>query len=311
MLHVLTNPRVVAVDHVPSGWSVESLLRRVAGRPVAQGGYRALVDTGALITGMANLQVAQFLLAAGLDGLDGVVYLDETDKKMILLRDGLAVLPLEQCGVDKAKRFSFYDQVHTTGMDIKQGLDARAALTLGKDMTFRDYAQGAFRMRGIGVGQTVDLVVVPEVLELVHAHAGAGLGLAGGANAHRAAVHNPLGELGSGPRDAQVLKDVAAWLVVNQMRSEKVQFNLLCEQNVANVWRKRAFGSLVHCRAVVGRPASKVRTLAIEQGGTGNNAEKVVCFKSAAFRLSHWFDSFFFKCVSKFRFPVRLAVVRL
>lgn len=32
-------------------------------------------------------------------------------------------------------------QVHTTGMDIKQYYTARAALTLGKDMTFRDYAQ--------------------------------------------------------------------------------------------------------------------------------------------------------------------------
>jgi len=39
-------------------------------------------------------------------------------------------------------------QVHTTGMDIKQAVDACAALTLGKDMVFRDYAQGAFRMRG-------------------------------------------------------------------------------------------------------------------------------------------------------------------
>jgi len=38
--------------------------------------------------------------------------------------------------------------VHTTGMDIKQAVDACAALTLGKDMVFRDYAQGAFRMRG-------------------------------------------------------------------------------------------------------------------------------------------------------------------
>lgn len=32
-------------------------------------------------------------------------------------------------------------QVHTTGMDIQQPLSAEAALTLGKDMNFRDYAQ--------------------------------------------------------------------------------------------------------------------------------------------------------------------------
>jgi len=30
-------------------------------------------------------------------------------------------------------------------------------------MTFRDYAQGAFRMRGIGTGQTIELFIIPEV----------------------------------------------------------------------------------------------------------------------------------------------------
>lgn len=129
MLHVLTNPQVMAIEHVSMNWSVESLLRRVARsagtgtgggsssggeEKNGGGGYRALIDTGALITGMTNLQVAQFLLAAGLEGLDGVVFLNEADKKMILLRNGHAVLPLEQCGIDKAKQFSFYDQVHTT-----------------------------------------------------------------------------------------------------------------------------------------------------------------------------------------------------
>jgi hypothetical protein len=39
--------------------------------------------------------------------------------------------------------FSITVQVHTTGMDIKQHLNACAVLTLGKDMTFREYAQGA------------------------------------------------------------------------------------------------------------------------------------------------------------------------
>ena len=36
-----------------------------------------------------------------------------------------------------------------------------------QDMTFRDYAQGAFRMRGIGRGQTVQLYLIPEVEELM------------------------------------------------------------------------------------------------------------------------------------------------
>ncbi len=52
-------------------------------------------------------------------------------------------------------------------MDIKQAVDACAVVTLGKDMVFRDYAQGTFRMRGIGKGQTICLFVVPEIDEKI------------------------------------------------------------------------------------------------------------------------------------------------
>jgi hypothetical protein len=55
------------------------------------------------------------------------------------------------------------EQVHTTGMDIEQLMNAHAALTLGKDMVFRDYAQGAFRLRKIGQGQRLTLHIIPEV----------------------------------------------------------------------------------------------------------------------------------------------------
>ncbi len=50
--------------------------------------------------------------------MEGVVFLDELDRKMILTRDGMRVVPLNQCGIDYTKRFAFYDQVHTTGMGI-------------------------------------------------------------------------------------------------------------------------------------------------------------------------------------------------
>jgi hypothetical protein len=48
-------------------------------------------------------------------------------------------------------------------MDIKHTPDAVAAMTLGKDMTLRDAAQGAYRMRGIGHGQKIKYIVTPEV----------------------------------------------------------------------------------------------------------------------------------------------------
>ena len=76
-------------------------------------------------------------------------------------------IPLSECGLSRGDRFTFYDQVHTTGMDIKQHLNAIAIQTIGKDMSFRDLAQGAFRMRKIGQGQKIHLYVVPEVKRLI------------------------------------------------------------------------------------------------------------------------------------------------
>lgn len=50
------------------------MLRLVA---TAEPPFHALIDTGALITGMSNLQVAKALLKYGLKGMDGCVFLDK------------------------------------------------------------------------------------------------------------------------------------------------------------------------------------------------------------------------------------------
>ena len=186
--------------------------------------------SGALITGLSNKAVAEYLLKAGLSALKGVVYLDELDRQMVLLRKGFKVVKLADSGLAWNERFTFYDQVHTTGMDIKQAVDACAAVTLGKDMVFRDYAQGAFRMRGIGKGQTIKLIVVPEIFDRIKTQVSIGAGLT---------VSPDYSSNGK-----QFFKDVLSWLVINSMRVDGIQFNLLCEQNVSNIWRKRCFSTL-------------------------------------------------------------------
>lgn len=112
LLHVLTSPRVVTAATVgESGWSVDTLLRRIALQ--ADPPLHALIDTGALVTGLTNEQVARHLLAVpdGLPGMEGVVFLDDEDRQMILLRAGGRVLPLKNTSVAWRKRFTFYDQV--------------------------------------------------------------------------------------------------------------------------------------------------------------------------------------------------------
>jgi len=178
----------------------------------------ALIDTGALITGMDNEEVAHFLLDRLPASMEGVVYLDRHDRQMILLRGSRRSALLAQCGISPARRFTFFDQIHTTGLDIKQAPSARAVVTIGKDMTFRDYAQGTYRMRGIGKGQTITLFLTPEVQNR---------------------IQQELPDASGRPE-----VDVPAWLLVNSMRMESLQFVQLSVQEIHNVWRKRALESL-------------------------------------------------------------------
>lgn len=45
---------------------------------------------------------------------------------------------------------------------------------------------------------------------------------------------------------------MTAWLILNGMKSERMQFNMLCGQNVSNVWRKLAFRRLLADHTRVG-----------------------------------------------------------
>ena len=129
ILHTLTSEDIVRVQRVNEGWSVRGLLDAIVSSHV-----HALIDTGALITGMSNLDVARYLLDRLDHSFAGVVFLDELDRKMILVRATGHVVPLATSGIPVESRFAFYDQIHTTGMDIQHRLNACAVLTLGKDM---------------------------------------------------------------------------------------------------------------------------------------------------------------------------------
>ena len=63
MLRVLTSTEHVTYMPLSLEWSVDSLLDTIAN---ASPPYNALIDTGALVTGLTNLQVAARLLTAGL-----------------------------------------------------------------------------------------------------------------------------------------------------------------------------------------------------------------------------------------------------
>ena len=114
MIHYLTNPTVVTSELLQT-WNVDQVLSLIA---TAQPPFHSLIDTGALITGKTNFQVAEYLLDHGLVGMEGVVFLNDEHKKMVLVRQTRRVMPLALSGISEEQRFAFYDDVHTTGYSL-------------------------------------------------------------------------------------------------------------------------------------------------------------------------------------------------
>ncbi|CAK8991914.1 Uncharacterized protein SCF082_LOCUS2863 [Durusdinium trenchii] len=227
MLTTLSDPLVVQVSLVEEGWNAQRLLQRVA---THQPPLNALIDVGALITGLSNEQVARALLDYGLP-FEAVVFCDSGGGQQLLRRTSATAVKVSNCTLPLHRRFVFYDQVHTTGIDIRHPAHACAALTLGKDSTFRDFAQGAYRLRGIKKGQRLQVLVTPEVAARIEeevpmakrdsdvdawfvfitgVHAGQGLCLAiGPPSLCRAdAAAAALAASGAVPREALCLRDV-------------------------------------------------------------------------------------------------------
>jgi len=109
-LDVLTDPAVVwdaSPELIPGReWTVPGLLKAIAN---SNPPYHALIDAGALITGMSNRQAAAYMLRVGLSGMQGCVFLDEDNRKMIIVRGKSGEIPLAEAGIPKDKRFTIYD----------------------------------------------------------------------------------------------------------------------------------------------------------------------------------------------------------
>jgi hypothetical protein len=80
-------------------------------------------------------------------------------------------------------------------------------------------------MRGIGKGQTIRVLVIPEVKGLVQ----------------EAKTLCGQGDV----TDATIVTDVAAWLYLNGMKSEQMQSIVLSKQDVQNLARKTALGNVM------------------------------------------------------------------
>jgi hypothetical protein len=143
--------------------------------------FHAWVDIGAYFRGNSNESIAQNYSAmfATLPEMQHIQYLlyFNTDDQLVALptkhnklqkdpiiltnTDGLAIQERLNCTPNDY--FTFYDQRHIVGTDIKHAPDAIAFVPIGLKTMLHDLLQGVMRMRGLGNGQEIQFIVDKEL----------------------------------------------------------------------------------------------------------------------------------------------------
>ena len=133
----------------------------------------ALIDAGATMTGIENAQVAEKFLDLILSsegrilGPRGVVYFGIKENTwLVRSRDG-ATVPLGSSPIHESEAFVFFDESRCRGADMKLKPRARAVVTISPQMCKDKLMQAAGRMRKLDRGQTLTLLVPPELVSKI------------------------------------------------------------------------------------------------------------------------------------------------
>ncbi|KAK3671303.1 hypothetical protein LTR78_008763 [Recurvomyces mirabilis] len=125
---------------------------------------QVILDVGAQILELDNLQVAKAWLRMHDPTKQAAVFVDDNDDVCVVDRHGRVDLlrtssfsaRLESCLI-------FLDEAHTRGIDLKLPVHYRAAVTLGANLTKDRLVQACMRMRKLGKGQSVVFCLSQEM----------------------------------------------------------------------------------------------------------------------------------------------------
>lgn len=160
VLRMILDREITSVSNIKDT-NGESFIKDLAERPDFNQ-YRAIIDTGAYFKGISNKNVVDMLINVfkKRGDIEGVVYFDDLSNEIMVknVKTG-EVEKLTVSKIPPERRFTYYDQIHTTGTDIKQASLAKAYMTIGRNISTRDIFQSAMRLRELGAGQKLTLLV--------------------------------------------------------------------------------------------------------------------------------------------------------
>jgi hypothetical protein len=125
---------------------------------------QVILDVGAQILELDNLEMAKAWLELYDHSKEAVVFIDKNDEICVVDReDRVDLLRSSSYQSRPDACLVFLDEAHTRGIDLVLPLHYRAAVTLGPRLTKDRLVQACMRMRKLGKGQTVVFCVSQEV----------------------------------------------------------------------------------------------------------------------------------------------------
>ncbi|EGG19502.1 hypothetical protein DFA_00080 [Cavenderia fasciculata] len=122
--------------------------------------YNILIDAGALMIGKSNEDVVKrWLELESTTRIDGALFF-ENDKLTTIDREGKKFIFSQSPLSDRLDRVLVYlDDYHTRGVDIKLPINSNAMVTIGNKITKEKLLQACMRMRKLGQGQTISILI--------------------------------------------------------------------------------------------------------------------------------------------------------
>lgn len=164
-LHLLWKKSPHQISILPGNFSkAEELFQQLAG--AGQDPRGSFADLGGIFKGIKNIEVAKSMLEIN-PNMRGVVYYDDDDQLMVLIRQRDLPVALSKCKLSKNEIVAFWDQKHTTGSDIKLGAQMTATVTVSRHTMMRDLLQTVWRLRELEKGQNVVFSALKEDAEVI------------------------------------------------------------------------------------------------------------------------------------------------
>lgn len=123
-----------------------------------------ILDVGAQILELTNLQMARTWLKLHDSTKEAVVFVNDDDEICVVDRqDRVDLLQTSSYQSRLDCCLVFLDEAHTRGIDLRLPIHYRAAVTLGANLTKDRLVQACMRLRKLGQGQTVVFCISEEI----------------------------------------------------------------------------------------------------------------------------------------------------